>query len=167
MLKIMLSVVDDFSEYQFVIAGAPSQKSTFYKSFIKTKSVKFIENATYDLLNHSKAAIVTSGTATLETALFKVPQIVCYKSSWISYQIGKRLVNLYFISLVNLIMDREVVCELIQDKLNKTNLSNELKKILSPKKENVIKLDYIKLNKKLGGVGASEKVARSVLESLF
>jgi lipid-A-disaccharide synthase len=129
--------------------------------------VKFIENATYDLLNHSKAAIVTSGTATLETALFKVPQIVCYKSSWISYQIGKRLVNLYFISLVNLIMDREVVCELIQDKLNKTNLSNELKKILSPKKENVIKLDYIKLNKKLGGVGASEKVARSVLESLF
>ena len=167
MLKIMLSVVDDFSEHQFVIAGAPSQKSTFYKSFIKTKSVKFIENATYDLLNHSKAAMVTSGTATLETALFKVPQIVCYKSSWISYQIGKRLVNLYFISLVNLIMDREVVCELIQDKLNKTNLSNELKKILSPKKENVIKLDYIKLNKKLGGVGASEKVARSVLESLF
>jgi lipid-A-disaccharide synthase len=129
--------------------------------------VKFIENATYDLLNYSKAAIVTSGTATLETALFKVPQIVCYKSSWISYQIGKRLVNLNFISLVNLIMDREVVCELIQDKLNKTNLSNELKKILSSKKENKIKLDYIKLNKKLGGIGASEKVARSVFESLF
>jgi lipid-A-disaccharide synthase len=167
MLKIMLSVVDDFSEYQFVIAGAPSQKSVFYKSFIKTKSVKFIENATYDLLNYSKAAIVTSGTATLETALFKVPQIVCYKSSWISYQIGKRLVNLNFISLVNLIMDREVVCELIQDKLNKTNLSNELKKILSSKKEKKIKLDYIKLNKKLGGIGASEKVARSVFESLF
>ena len=129
--------------------------------------MKFIENATYDLLNYSKAAIVTSGTATLETALFKVPQIVCYKSSWISYQIGKRLVNLNFISLVNLIMDREVVCELIQDKLNKTNLSNELKKILSSKKENKIKLDYIKLNKKLGGIGASEKVARSVFESLF
>jgi lipid-A-disaccharide synthase len=129
--------------------------------------VKFIENATYDLLNYSKAAIVTSGTATLETALFKVPQIVCYKSSWISYQIGKRLVNLNFISLVNLIMDREVVCELIQDKLNKTNLSNELKKILSSKKEKKIKLDYIKLNKKLGGIGASEKVARSVFESLF
>ena len=146
MLKIMLSVVDDFSKYQFVIAGAPSQKSLFYKSFHKkTKSVKFIDNATYDLLNYSKAAIVTSGTATLETALFKVPQIVCYKSSWISYHIGKRLVNLNYISLVNLVMNREVVCELIQDKLNKANLSNELKKILSTKKEKENKIRLYKI----------------------
>ena len=167
MLKIMLSITDDFPEYQFVIAGAPSQNDIFYKSFIKSKSVKFVNNSTYDLLNFSKAALVTSGTATLETALFKVPQVVCYKSSWISYQIGKRLIKLNFISLVNLIMDREVVCELIQNKLNQKNLTQELKKILVPLRESELKSDYEKLQKQLGGKGASEKVASLVFKSLI
>ncbi len=167
MLKIMLSVIDDFPEYQFVIAGAPSQNNFFYKSFIKSKSVKFVNNSTYDLLNFSRAALVTSGTATLETALFKVPQVVCYKSSWISYQIGKRLIKLNFISLVNLIMDREVVCELIQNKLNQKNLTKELKKILVPFRESELKSDYEKLEKQLGGKGASEKVASLVFKSLI
>ena len=167
MLKIMLSIIDDFPEYQFVIAGAPSQNDIFYKSFIKSKSVKFVNNSTYDLLNFSKAALVTSGTATLETALFKVPQVVCYKSSWISYQIGKRLIKLNFISLVNLIMDRDVVCELIQNKLNQKNLTQELKKILVPLRESELKSDYENLQKQLGGKGASEKVASLVFKSLI
>ena len=167
MLKIMLSIIDDFPEYQFVIAGAPSQNNFFYKSFIKSKSVKFVNNSTYDLLNFSRAALVTSGTATLETALFKVPQVVCYKSSWISYEIGKRLIKLNFISLVNLIMNREVVCELIQNKLNQKNLTKELKKILVPFRESELKSDYEKLEKQLGGKGASKKVASLVFKSLI
>ena len=101
MLSVMLSLVNDYEDYQFVIAGAPGQDYDFYKQFIKQDNVNFISNKTYDLLSLSTAALVTSGTATLETALFKVPQVVCYKGSWISYQIGKRVVNLDFISLVN------------------------------------------------------------------
>lgn len=117
MLGVMLSLVDNFPDYQFVIAGAPSQEYAFYEAFIKKQNVAFISNKTYDLLSVSTAALVTSGTATLETALFKVPQVVCYKANPISYQIAKRIITLKFISLVNLIMDREVVTELIQGNL--------------------------------------------------
>ena len=99
MLSVMLSLVNDFKEYQFVIAGAPSQPFEFYKQFIKNSNVQFVNNKTYDLLSISTAALVTSGTATLETALFKVPQVVCYKGSTISYQIAKRIITLKFISL--------------------------------------------------------------------
>ena len=109
MLSVMLKMVDKFPGYQFVIAGAPSQDYSFYKQFINTKNVKFISNRTYDLLSISYAALVTSGTATLETALFKIPEVVCYKGSWLSYHIAKKIITLKFISLVNLIMDREVV----------------------------------------------------------
>jgi lipid-A-disaccharide synthase len=119
MLSVMLSVVDNFKEYQFVIAGAPSQELSFYKQFMNTSNVQFIDNKTYDLLSISTAALVTSGTATLETALFKVPQVVCYKGSVISYQIAKRIITLKFISLVNLILDREAVTELIQNDFTK------------------------------------------------
>ena len=126
----MLSLVDDFKDYQFVIAGAPSQDYSFYQTFIKKANVKFINNKTYDLLSISTAALVTSGTATLETALFKVPQVVCYKGSAISYQIAKRIITLKFISLVNLVMDREVVTELIQGDFNKKRLKKELERIL-------------------------------------
>ena len=115
----MLSVVDDFPDYQFVIAGAPSQDYEFYKQFLNNSNIHFISNKTYDLLSIAHAALVTSGTATLETALFKVPEVVCYKGGWISYQIAKRIITLKYISLVNLIMDREVVKELIQDECNK------------------------------------------------
>ena len=162
----MLSVVEAFPSYQFVIAEAPSQDEAFYKSLIKTRGVKFVSNATYDLLSMAEAALVTSGTATLEAALFKVPQVVCYKSSWLSYQIGKRVVKLDFISLVNLIMAREVVCELIQNDLNTKRLTQELKNILSSSTQQRLKADYERLQNKLGGRGASEKVARIIFDSL-
>ncbi|NQY28107.1 MAG: lipid-A-disaccharide synthase [Flavobacteriaceae bacterium] len=159
MLAIMLSVVDDFKDYQFVIAGAPSQEFSFYKQFINEHNISFISNRTYDLLSFSTAALVTSGTATLETALFKVPQVVCYKASSVSYQIAKRIVNLEYISLVNLIMDKEVVRELIQEDLNVKNLKIELNNILDPSYRTQMFNDYYELEQKLGGTGASENTA--------
>ncbi|WP_282124616.1 lipid-A-disaccharide synthase [Algibacter mikhailovii] len=166
MLNIMLSLVDDYPDYQFVIAGAPSQDYSFYKTFIKSINVHFIENKTYDLLSISTAALVTSGTATLETALFKVPQVVCYKGSAISYQIAKRIVTLKFISLVNLVMDREVVTELIQKEFNRKRLKEELDKILDKDFREQMFLDYFELERTLGGVGASEKTARLIYNGL-
>ena len=166
MLSVMLSLVDDFSEYQFVIAGAPSQDFSFYQSIIGSKKVAFIDNKTYDLLSVSFAAMVTSGTATLEAALFKVPQVVCYKGSNISYQIAKRIITLKFISLVNLIMDREVVKELIQSDFTKKNLSNELKKIIDENQRVKLFEAYYELEQKLGGKGASENTAKSIVAHL-
>lgn len=166
MLSVMLSLTDDFSNYTFVIAGAPSQEYSFYKEIIGNKPVKFIDNKTYDLLSVSTAALVTSGTATLETALFKVPQVVCYKGSYLSYQIAKRIITLKFISLVNLIMDKEVVTELIQDDFNKKNLKNELTKILDESNREKLFLEYYELEKKLGGKGASMKTAKLIVEGL-
>ena len=166
MLSVMLSLVDDFSEYQFVIAGAPSQDFSFYKSIIGSKKVAFIDNKTYDLLSVSFAALVTSGTATLEAALFKVPQVVCYKGSNISYQIAKRIITLAYISLVNLIMDKEVVKELIQNDFTKKNLSDELKKILDENQRVKLFEAYYELEQKLGGKGASENTAKSIVAHL-
>ncbi|WP_372936456.1 lipid-A-disaccharide synthase [Seonamhaeicola sp.] len=166
MLSVMLSLVDDFKDYQFVIAGAPSQELSFYQQFIKTDNVKFISNKTYDLLSVSFAALVTSGTATLETALFKVPQVVCYKGSAISYHIAKRIITLKFISLVNLVMDKEVVTELIQHDFNKRKLKQELEKILEGEKRKKIFEDYYELEKALGGKGASKKTAKLIYESI-
>lgn len=166
MLSVMLSVVKSFPEYQFVIAGAPSQDYEFYTSFIKNKNVAFVTNETYDLLSISTAALVTSGTATLETALFKVPQVVCYKGSWISYQIAKRIITLKYISLVNLIMNKEVVTELIQNECNTKRLKKELDTILQPENRNQMFMDYFELEKLLGGKGASEKAAKLIFDSL-
>ncbi|WP_299119875.1 lipid-A-disaccharide synthase [uncultured Winogradskyella sp.] len=166
MLGVMLSLVNDFKDYQFVIAGAPSQDFSFYQSFIKQDNVNFISNKTYDLLSISTAALVTSGTATLETALFKVPQVVCYKANAISYQIAKRIITLKYISLVNLIMDREVVTELIQGDLNKKRLKKELAAILKSDKREQLFLDYYELEKKLGGRGASDKAAELIYNAL-
>ncbi|GGG96714.1 lipid-A-disaccharide synthase [Polaribacter pacificus] len=166
MLSVMLSLVQDFSDYEFVIAGAPSQDYAFYKQFIKDANVKFINNKTYDLLSISYAALVTSGTATLETALFKVPQVVCYKGSAISYQIAKRIITLKFISLVNLIMDKEVVTELIQDDFNQKRLTKELHKILDPVYREQLFLEYYELEQKLGGKGASATAAKSIISEL-
>ena len=162
----MLSIAKTFSKYQFVIAGAPSQDPLFYSSYIKNKNVYFAENCTYDLLSVSHAAIVTSGTATLETALFKVPEIVCYKTSWISYEIGKRLVNLKYISLVNLILDKKVVTELIQGAFNTKRLTKELNIILDVQKREEQFVDYNELETKLGGQGASQKVAELIYNSI-
>ena len=166
MLSIMLSVVDKFSDYQFVIAGAPSQEYDFYKQFLTTENVNFVSNKTYDLLSVSHAALVTSGTATLETALFKVPQIVCYKANRISYEIAKRIITLKFISLVNLIMDKEVVKELIQKELNTKNLETELNKIISGNQRQEMLSKYEILEQKLGGKGASEKTADLILNAI-
>ncbi len=166
MLSVMLSVVKDFPEYQFVIAGAPSQEYEFYKPFLTNENVKFISNKTYDLLSHAQAALVTSGTATLETALFNVPEVVCYKGSWISYQIAKRIITLKYISLVNLIMDQEVVKELIQEELNTENLKVELAKILHPENRNKLSIAYANLKQNLGGEGASKKTAELIVNSL-
>lgn len=165
MLEVMLTMVEKFPTYQFVIAGAPSQDFEFYKPFIRSENISFLSNKTYDLLSVATAALVTSGTATLETALFKVPEIVCYKTSSISYAIGKRLVKLKYISLVNLILDKEVVKELIQDEFNSENLETELKKILKGKKRKEISNSYKELELVLGGKGASEKVAALVLRN--
>lgn len=165
MLSVMLNIVDKFPNFQFVIAGAPSQDFVFYQQFIGKDNVKFVPNKTYDLLSVSYAAIVTSGTATLETALFKIPQIVCYKTSNASYQIGKRLVKLKYISLVNLIMDKEVVKELIQDDFNETNLEMEFHKIIDGYQRALIFMDYYDLEKKLGGKGASKKVADLIINN--
>ncbi len=166
MLSIMLSIVDDYNDYQFVIAGAPSLAFDFYKQFIKTENVAFISNKTYDLLSVSTAALVTSGTATLETALFKVPEVVCYKGNWLSYQIGKRIVNLDYISLVNLILNKEVVTELIQGDLNTMSVKKELDKILDQTYREQLFLDYFDLEQKLGGKGASENTAKLIVKHL-
>ena len=166
MLAVMLSLVDTFKAYQFVIAGAPSQDKAFYKKIIRNKNVTLVENKTYDLLNASHAALVTSGTATLETALFKVPQVVCYKGNAISYFIAKKIITLQFISLVNLIMNKEVVTELIQNDFNKKSLSNSLRKILDESHRKELFLTYSELDKKLGGKGASKKVATGIIAAL-
>ncbi|OIQ21798.1 MAG: lipid-A-disaccharide synthase [Flavobacterium sp. MedPE-SWcel] len=166
MLSIMLSIVDDFKDYQFVIAGAPSQEYSFYEQFLDKKSIHFVSNKTYDLLSIAHAALVTSGTATLETALFKVPEVVCYKGNWISYQIAKRIITLKYISLVNLIMNKEVVKELIQDDFNKKSIKAELEKILDAKHRENLLQEYDNLEQKLGGAGASANTAKLIIKEI-
>lgn len=166
MLSLMLSVVGDLSEYQFVIAGAPSLDREFYTLFLKNPNVNFVENKTYALLSIAHAALVTSGTATLETALFKVPQVVCYKANWLSYQIAKRIITLDYISLVNLIMKKEVVKELIQKELTSKNLKSELHAIIEGSKRELQLEAYEELEHRLGGTGASAKTASLIMERL-
>ncbi|RRQ45629.1 lipid-A-disaccharide synthase [Chryseobacterium sp. SC28] len=164
MLELMLSVRSYFPDYQFVIAGAPSLDKDFYEQYVD-EDVHFVSDKTYDLLRCCKAALVTSGTATLETALLNVPEVVCYKGSRISYEIGKRLIkNIKYISLVNLIMDKEVVTELIQNDLNTKNLVAELDKILNTEKRNQVLDDYEILRAKLGGSGASQNAAEIIVK---
>ena len=166
MLDVMLKVTKQFENYQFVIAGAPSQDEAFYRQFIKEQKIYLLQNKTYELLSVSQAALVTSGTATLETALFKIPQVVCYKGNRISYEIAKRVIKLKYISLVNLILDKEVVTELIQTEFNEKRLKVELDKILDPNNRAALFLEYYNLEKKLGGIGASDKTAQLIYSSL-
>jgi lipid-A-disaccharide synthase len=166
-LPIMLEATKNFPGYNFVVGKAPSIEDEFYESFIKVyPNVNSIANDTYSLLMKSTAALVTSGTATLETALFGVPEIICYKASNLSYQIAKRLVKLKFICLVNLIMDKEVVKELIQNDLTAENITSELKKILfDPAKKEKMKKDYAELKQLLSeGGNASKNAAESIYE---
>jgi lipid-A-disaccharide synthase len=166
-LPVMLEVSKSFTDCEFVVAKAPGLDDSFYQSLIKDyHNVSSVSNQTYALLTKSTAALVTSGTATLETALFEVPEVVCYKGNEISYQIAKRLVNIKYISLVNLIMDREVVKELIQHKMNAEQLVIELKKILpgAPQREQMLK-DYQQLKEVLStGSSASAKAAGIIFE---
>ena len=166
MLSVMLSVVGSYHPYQFVIAGAPSLGYDFYRQFIREENVHFVSGKTYDLLSHAHAALVTSGTATLETALFRVPEVVCYRGNWISYQIAKRVISLKYISLVNLIMDAPVVTELIQGDLNTRNLKVELDKHLDPAYRDKLQRDYQALRERLGNEGASRRTAQAIYDSL-
>jgi lipid-A-disaccharide synthase len=164
-LPFMLSAVKGYDNYQLIVAGAPNLPESFYKEIAGSQEMHWISNRTYDLLNNSHAALVTSGTATLETALFKVPQIVCYKGNSISYQIAKRLIKVDYISLVNLISNKEVVKELIQGELTVENIRIELKKILTDTEDRKLMLEeYEKMAVLLGGGGASEKVASLLIK---
>jgi lipid-A-disaccharide synthase len=164
MLNVMLKTISSFSNYRFVIAGAPSISPDFYSGIIAGRPVSVVTGQTYDLLRHSEAALVTSGTATLETALMGVPQVVCYKGGFLSYLIAKCVIHVKFISLVNLIMDRKIVHELIQKDLNGTNLRNELSRILAgPERDEIIQ-SYAGLRQKLGGSGASAKAAGLMIQ---
>ncbi len=167
MLPVMINVAKRFNDFQFVIAGAPSIEEVFYKNIIKDSSIKLISGKTYQLLLHAKAAMVTSGTATLETALFGVPEVVCYKGGKISFMIAKQLVKVSYISLVNLILDREVVKELIQDNFNEETLYEEMNELLYNKEYiNKVEVNYKGLREKLGGSGASEKTAQLMVSYL-
>ena len=168
-LPVMLELTKQFPEYQFVVAKAPGLDEHFYTNLLQPyHNVSSVLNKTYELLSLSKAALVTSGTATLETALFAVPEIICYKGNGISYQIAKRLINIKFIGLVNLIMDKEVVKELIQDELTVNNLATELKKLLDdPIKIKQVQEDYRQLKALLSQGGhASANAAKLVYDMI-
>ncbi len=163
MLPLMLSVRNKFPDYQFVIGAAPSLEESFYKEITGDSDVSIVFGQTYPLLENAFAALVTSGTATLETALFGVPEVVCYKGSLISYHIARQLIKIKFISLVNLIMDREVVTELIQDDLNPKRIQEELTRItIDESGRSRMLQDYDSLKLKLGGTGASERAAKLI-----
>lgn len=166
MLPIMGKVAAKFPEYEFTVARVPWHPEEFYLSLLPDP-LPLVADQTYDLLSVSEAALVTSGTATLETALLGTPQVVCYKANAISYAIARKLVKIKFISLVNLIMDKEVVRELIQHDLNEKLLTRELQEILpgGTKRETVL-ANYTLLKQKLGGAGASAKAARSIVDFL-
>ncbi|MDP4268426.1 MAG: lipid-A-disaccharide synthase [Bacteroidota bacterium] len=160
MLPLMINTAFKFPDYKFIIAGVKTIPQEFYQKLIKNSGIEIYYDKTYFLLKNSKAALVTSGTATLETALINIPEIVCYKANPLSVTIARLLIKVRYISLVNLIMDKRVVVELIQNDYNITNIENELNKILSDKiyNNNILK-DYKTLREKLGGIGASSRAA--------
>jgi lipid-A-disaccharide synthase len=163
MLPIMLEVIPKFPDYEFVIAGASSIPDELYEEVIGDRKVPVIKNKTYALLRVSHAGLIKSGTSTLEAALFNVPQVVCYKASAISYAIARQLVKIKYISLVNLILDKPSVTELIQNDLNAERLVEELTLVLGPKREAVLH-DYQTLKNILGSGGASEKAADAIMQ---
>jgi lipid-A-disaccharide synthase len=162
MLPVMASMAGYYPAYELVVAGAPSQDRAIYERILGNEGPRIINGETYELLRYSAAGLITSGTATLEAALLGLPEVVCYKGSSISYQIARRLVKVSYISLVNLVMEREVVKELIQDGFNEETLKAELGRLLDPENANRIKNDYHLLRKKLGEKGASLSAAREI-----
>ena len=166
-LPVMIKMASHFPNYQFVVAGVSSLDRSLYKDIMGQSDVFYVENQTYDLLQNSSAAMVTSGTATLETALFSIPEVVCYKATDFSYRLAKWMIKVKFISLVNLVMDREVVKELIQGDLTEDNLVKELDQLLhNSKRQRRMLEDYDELRDRLGNAGASEKAAEIIYESL-
>tara|TARA_B100000161_G_scaffold224441_1_gene170217 strand:+ start:550 stop:1647 length:1098 start_codon:yes stop_codon:yes gene_type:complete len=162
MLPIFLTLKKHYLNFEFIVAGVKNVNESVYQPALDM-DVKVIYNQTYDLLSHSKIAIVTSGTASLECALFNVPQIVCYKTSSISYFIGKSFVNISFISLVNIILKKGIVKELVQNELTEKNLVHELSNILSENKISVILNEYSKIYSMLSIEGTSKKIATSII----
>lgn len=166
-LPIMLQMVEKFPEYQFVVAQAPAQPDSLYHDLIGNKKVLIANNQTYNLLKQAKAALVTSGTATLETALFGVPEVVCYKGNPVSFWLATKLVDVKYISLVNLIMDKEVIKELIQDEFNPKQLYIELYKVLENQDYiSTLKAEYAELWNKLGTNNTSELAAEEIVALL-
>jgi lipid-A-disaccharide synthase len=164
MLPVMASLSGKYTGYEFVIAGAPAIDPSYYQQLSGTHGIKIIFSETREVLRHAHAALVTSGTATLETALYGIPQVVCYKGGAVSYAIARRIVDVKYISLVNLIMDRKVVTELIQDDFNPENLEKELNKIVCKEIREEIISAYHELREKLGGPGASARAAAAILK---
>ncbi|MCH7402759.1 lipid-A-disaccharide synthase [Belliella kenyensis] len=164
MMRVMIELVNDFPNAQFIIAGVRNLNADLYQPAIDA-GIKVIFDQTYDLLHHANAAVVTSGTATLETALFRVPQVVVYKTSGLSYAIAKNLIRVPYISLVNLIADKEVVKELIQGDFDKSNLSQELNKILTDTVYRGEMLQgYDEIKSRIGDKMASEETARLIFD---
>jgi lipid-A-disaccharide synthase len=167
MLPIMLSAMPYFPQFDFVVAGAPGQTPEFYKPLLEKTGARLVTGKTYDVITNATAAMVTSGTATLETALLGTPQVVCYKGSSISYLIAKQLIKVKYIALVNLILDRPAVKELIQDELTTHNLQKELDAIIiNEENRNRMLADYDELKQKLGGTGASARAAGIIIDYL-
>ena len=166
MLSVMLETIHAFPGYQFVVAAAPSLPMEFYNSISGKSNVKIVPGQTYDLLSNSVAAMVTSGTATLETALMKVPEVVCYKGNPISFAIAKRIVKVEYISLVNLVAGRAVVKELIQDSFNSPELIAEVKRLLTPGIQKDLAENYDRVKDLLGGRGASGRAAVKMVQYL-
>ena len=166
MLPIMLQVIDDFPDYQFVISTVNWQPYSLYSNILKNRDIKLVEGDTYPLLLNATAAVVASGTASLETALLNTPQVVCYKGSWLSYFIAKQLVKgINYISLANLILDKQIFSELIQGEVNRKRIVKELRAILGDKETiDSMKQDYETLRDKLGNGGASEKAAEVICQ---
>ncbi len=163
MLPVMEKLVSLFPGYQFVIAGAPSLSPDIYKQYSK-KNIPVVFNKTYELLSHSHAAVVTSGTATLETALIGVPQVVGYRTYPLQYYLGKHLVKIRFFSLVNLILNKEAVPELLQKDFNVSKIQDALSKILKGEQREKMLRDYRELNQMIGNQVASETVALQILD---
>ncbi len=166
-LPVMLQVADRFPNYQFVIARVNTFDFDFYEEMVGDRDVRVSFGSTYDLLLNSQAALVTSGTATLETALLRVPQVVLYKGNALSVAIARMLVKIRFISLVNLIIDDEIVKELIQGDCTPERISDELDNILhDPLERTSMLIGYDDLAERMGKPGASEKTAKLILEDL-
>jgi lipid-A-disaccharide synthase len=163
-LPLMLTVVENYPNHQFVVGATNTFSKEYYQSFIKGKNVGLVFDQTYGLLSNAKAAVVTSGTASLETALFKVPQVVCYKTNWLTYILAKNLIKIKYLSLVNILMNKLVVKELIQADFNKISIKEELDVLLNERRK--ILTDYDKLSNLLNKKGASKNAAQFILSTI-